>query len=303
GVRHGRRRPLLLAGTALCWATALPWVVVPLNVPLSEHRLYGPLAGLCLCGAAAARSFRTTWSWPRARALSAAAAVLLAFLAGRRSLDYVDERRLWEPVVASDPANARAWMSLGLAEQRHGDEEAARPSFARALAYRPNYRRARQEWLSSLLRLPEERQAPFLALVLAEELRRQRPEDPWPRIQHANALIQTGVLTGDAHWYREAEAVALSCLEIAEKKGLVFRVAAEARRRLHDLPGAIAHLDRSMALGLDHYSVRVDRGLLLLEAGRTAEARQELARCLQLAPLDPGVQELLRRCQPAGPGR
>ena len=30
-------------GTAMLWLVALPWVVVPLNAPLAEHRLYGPL--------------------------------------------------------------------------------------------------------------------------------------------------------------------------------------------------------------------------------------------------------------------
>lgn len=302
GVRRGRQRPLCFLGTALCWATALPWILVPLNVALSEHRLYGPLAGLCLCGAAVAPALGA-WPWPRVRVVCAGIGVVFAFLAGRRSLDYADERDLWQPVVAAAPGNAQALLALGLAQKRHGDLDSARASFARAVACNPRHRRARQEWLDALLQLPEEQAVPFLALVVAEAARAWQPDDPYTRIQHAHALMQVGVMTGEDDWFVQAEGVALSCLEVAEQKGLVFRVAAQARRHLRDLDGAIAHLDRSVALGLDHYSVQVDRGLLLVEAGRMAEARQVLTRCLKVAPLDPGVQALLRRCHGSGPGR
>ena len=48
-----------------------------------------------------------------------------------------------------------------------------------------------------------------------------------------------------------------------------------------------------MLAELDHVSVRLDRAAVLQELGRTAEARRELLRAQQQAPMDPGVQQAL----------
>ena len=96
GLRRPVARPVLFLGTVVAWGTALPWVLIPLNVPLSEHRLYGPLAGLSLVVAAL---------WPRVTSarrrrvmagLVVAVAAVFALLSADRSLSYRNERSLWE---------------------------------------------------------------------------------------------------------------------------------------------------------------------------------------------------------------
>ncbi len=54
--------------------TCLPWILVPLNIPLSEHRLYGMLAGLSLVVAGALPAHG--WN-ARIRSAAVAAAVLV----------------------------------------------------------------------------------------------------------------------------------------------------------------------------------------------------------------------------------
>lgn len=303
GLRRPRGRPLAALGVALAGATSLPWIVIPLNVPLSEHRLYGLLAGvaLALAGALASSPFRSV---VRARtAALAVAGIVLACLSASRSLDYRDEGTLWRQVLAQEPTSARAWWALGMAQLRLGETGSARVSLATAAALRPSLRSARRAWLESLVESPEDRTAPFLALELAAGLLAESPRDPYLRILQASAELQAGVLTGAPEWFAAAESTALSCLEVGTPKGLVFRVAAEARQRGGDLAGAIALLDRSVAAGLDHYSVLLDRAELLRRAGRRGEAERDLQGALRQAPMDPAVRAALERHYGAGPVR
>ena len=75
-------------------------------------------------------------------------------------------------------------------------------------------------------------------------------------------------------------------------------MASAARRGLDDLDGALAHLDRSLAKGLDHVAVRLDRAAVLRDLGRDPEAMQELMRAQQQAPTDPTVMQALRAARP-----
>ncbi|HEU4419072.1 MAG TPA: hypothetical protein VFT55_09050 [Planctomycetota bacterium] len=86
----------------------------------------------------------------------------------------------------------------------------------------------------------------------------------------------------------------MSCLLIAKPKGNVYRIAAEARRRLGDHDGALAHLDASIARGLDHFTVRLDRAAVLRDLGRHAEAWRELLQAQQSAPMEPAVMQALQ---------
>lgn len=111
-------------GCALAWATALPWVVVPPNMPLAEHRLYGSVLGVLMVLAAAlprrwtvglpATAPRAVW-----RLVFAAVLVLFAVRAGWRSLDYRDERLLWAQEIAARPWAWRAhWTRHGESARR-----------------------------------------------------------------------------------------------------------------------------------------------------------------------------------------
>ena len=318
GLRRMRQRPLRALGIAMAWLLALPWIVVPLNVVLAEHRLYAPLAGCLLVGVDVVVGFRTRRAGVLAAPPSGAsaaklparastvgfvsAALLLAGLSASRSLDYRDERLLWQPILAGRPDCFRAQWGLGLTLVRGGDSDGARAHLAAACALYPSNPSPRIEWVNCLLRLPADRAQPFLALQLAEQLVRQRPQDPYCSFLLAASQLAVGESSGDADYFAKAEQSALHCLSIGAPKGLVYRVAARSRQLRGDLDGALALLDTSIARGLDHTSVRLDRAEILRRLGRTREAEDELTTAMRQDPLDPLVQAAMRRQgMPAAP--
>ena len=94
--------------------------------------------------------------------------------------------------------------------------------------------------------------------------------------------------------FDEAVAEAMHCLQIAPPKALVYRTAASARRLQGDLLAALQILDASLAHGLDHGSVLVDRSRVLKSLGRVGEARQDLLRAQRRDPFDAEVLRALR---------
>lgn len=281
-------------GTALMVASALPWVLIPLNVPLAEHRLYAPLLGfLCIVS-----------PWLRgmagARRVAFTGLCLLGIVVGNaRSLDYRDEVALWRGEVAQNPLSFRAQWGLGAAFVRAARIEEAIAPLSRAVDLAPNEAVPLRHYAEVLVSLPDTKAQPWRALAVTGRYLAARPKDPWARSLAAQADLAAGRATGDARWFVAAEQQALACLEVGEPKGLVFRLAAAACRGRGDLLAALAHLDRSEALGLTPIGVRLDRVAVLRELGRATEAHDELRRAQREAPFDPAVLDALRPAAPA----
>ncbi len=302
GLRAWRTHPLATLGTTLAWCCALPWVLIPLNAPLCEHRLYGPLAGIA-CIVVACWPARLAPVRARlARLLPALAGLAMLGASAWRSLDYRSEEHLWRIELARGNPSPRAWFGVALAEYERGDLHAARRSLERALQHNPRHVPALRTLVEAHLALGADGD-PFTALVLAERLAGESPRNPFYHLLRSRTLRAVGEQTGDRRWFDAAVEAALHCLQVAEPKGLVYRTAADARRAQGDLPAAIALLDESIARGLDHLSVRVHRGRLLVEAGRLGEAAQELTRALQQAPFDAEVQAFAAELSRAKPPR
>jgi len=297
GPTAGRRR---LAVT-IAWSLSLPWIVIPLNMPMAEHRLYGVMLGLCLLAVAllprahlAARKLPfASMRWQHA---AFGGLLLLGIgMSAARSLEYRDERILWRNVVAREPNSFRAWWGLGSAIWRYGDVAAAIEPLARAHLLCPAHYEVLANYAEALISLPDAQAQPFRALLVSDTLAARASEDAWARTLQAQARLQVGRATHEREYFEEAERQALSCLQIAPPKGYVYRLAAEARRGLGDLEGALAHLDASIARGLDHFTVRLDRVLVLRDLGRDAEARRELLQAQQRAPTEPAVMQALQQ--------
>lgn len=308
GLRRFRQQPLRAGGVALVWAMALPWVVIPLNVPLSEHRLYGVLVGLAAVLATllqpAARSLPVPpWSFLGRAALPAAAAVLLAGLSAVRSSHYRDERVLWRHALSLAGDSYRAHWALGLALVRHGELEPALRHLRVARGLYPGSAALWRSELEAWLEQPQDRQAPFRAVALAEELLDRQPDDPFHRILAARAMIQAGQRQHGRDWLARAEAMALSCLQVAPPKGLVYTTAAAARQAAGDLDGALALLDTSVARGLDHWTVLLERVELNERLGRRFEAERDVLRAQRQAPFEAAVQHAFLRVFQVAPGR
>ena len=147
--------------------------------------------------------------------------------------------------------------------------------------------------LAELARRQQAAEAAFRSLGITDRYAARLPRDPWARSLQAQAHLQAGRVLGDAAWFASAERLALECLELGEPKGYVYRLAATARRLAGDTVGALGLLETSIARGLDHYSVRLDRAELLRALGRHREAHEELLRAQQQAPTDPAVMQAL----------
>lgn len=299
GVWRGRTARLRRLGVAFAWAFALPWVVIPLNMPLAEHRLYGPLVGLALVAVGLAPRALPAWSrrLPQAVGWFALAALLVAGI-GRatvRSLQYRDERTIWQHELAMRQDSFRAWWGLGTSTLRAGDAVGAIEPLNRAHALYPRHTQPLSDLVDALLALPDPAAEPERAVAAAAALRGLRPDDPWVRTLQARALLQQGRVRAHAEAFVAAEAMALSCLDVAPPKAFVFRLAAAARRGLGDADGALRHLDASLARGLAPVELRLERAALLQSLGRGAEARQELLQAQRQAPGDPGVLHALQQ--------
>ena len=304
----GPTAPLRRLGLCIAALLALPWIVIPLNMPLAEHRLYGPMLGASLVAAALLSRARSgARSEVPAEALGEAPAagnrwrvaalvcalVLGVSLAARRSLHYVNEVSLWRHELAARPTSFQAWWGLGAALLRTGDAASAVEPLATACTLRPEHHDAQRNLVEALILLPDDAAQPVRTLSAAAAIGERSPDDPWVRTLQAQAHLQAGRVTGDREHFVEAERQALSCLQIAAAKGYVFRLAASARRGLGDPEGALVHLDESLRRGLDHVSVRLDRASVLRELGRGAEARRELQKAAQQEPMNPEVLQAL----------
>ena len=288
-------------GIVLVWMVALPWILIPLNMPLAEHRLYAPLCGLAAIAAALLphRSLAAVMR-PSAGGLRLAApcvAVLALAMVGsmHRSLQYRDEERLWRHELAQNPRSFAGWWGLGTTAMRKQDFVAAIEPLARATELNPEHYDALRNYTEALLGLPDQQAQPARAIATAEALQARGPRDPWVRTLVVQAHLQAGRLGGGIEHFARAETVALSCLQIGAPKGYVYQLAAAARRGLGDLDGALAHLDTSIARQLGTVGVRLDRAAVLRALGRLDDARRELLRAQQQAPFDPAVQAAMQQ--------
>jgi len=289
-------------GVVLAWAVAMPWIVVPLNMPLAEHRLYGPLVGLALVAVAALPLVRSPRLVVVAGSVLRVAAPMVLLLgivhSALRSWTYRDERELWRVELAHNPGSFRSWWGLGTSTLRAGDAAGAVEPLARAHALYPAHFDTLRNYVEALVAVPDAAAEPERALAMAAKLGAVSPQDPWARTLLARAHLLAGRCgRGDQH-FTAAEELALSCLQIATPKAYVFRLAAEARRGLGDLPGALAHHDASIARGLVPLDLRLERAAVLEQLGRRREARAELLTAQREAPMDPRV---LRALMPAAP--
>ncbi|MFH1571938.1 MAG: tetratricopeptide repeat protein [Gemmatimonadota bacterium] len=132
------RVPMLARGWSWYLVAPLPVVVVPLNILVSERRIYLASGGLVLVGA---------WAWAEvyrrrpgvAAACGAVALVALAALSYQRNAVWHTETGLWEEAVRQAPANPRAQLNLALALKRADREDEAMVHLQRGLDLWPDY--------------------------------------------------------------------------------------------------------------------------------------------------------------------
>ena len=130
GIGRGDRSVLFVAWIG---AVLLPTIVVPLNVLVTERRLY--LVVAVFLGFVAWQLRDSLGS--RARSLIALTLCVFAALTVQRNPLWASELTLWEDAVIKAPASDRAHVRLGVAYRKLGRLREARAEFERALELRP----------------------------------------------------------------------------------------------------------------------------------------------------------------------
>jgi len=302
GLWRGPNAKLRRIGTCTAWAIALPWIVIPLNMPFAEHRFYGPLLGFALVGVGVVtRARRALVARAPSPVLRTAFALLLTFgvfASAQRSWLYRDERALWQEELAHNPSSFRSWWGLGTSRMRSRDMVGAVGPLQRAHALYPGHHDALRNLVEALIAQEGEHVHPHLSLVMSAELARRSPEDPWVRtlVVHANLQAGCGGL-GEQH-FTEAERLALSCLDLDQPKAYVYRLAAFACQGRGDPQAALAHLDTSIANRLITADVLYERVNLLHELDRPKAARRATLQMQRRYPGHPLTLRLLHAATP-----
>ncbi|MBM3852639.1 MAG: tetratricopeptide repeat protein, partial [Verrucomicrobia bacterium] len=311
---------LMLAGLAVLglwrrqpWGFPVAWVlltlapttsIVPIPLqPISENRMYLPLAGLAALLVVSARALV-----PRAGSIAwPVAGVALGALTFARNADYRSEVAIWTDTVAKRPGSSRAHHNLGNALREAGRPADAARSFAEALRLKPDYAEAAAALggvMGQLGRFDE-------ALRHCEDALRIDPNTVAAHNNRGGALWRKGDLAGAIAAYetavrlRPGYAVAQANLAYVFLLSgrLVDAVAASeaalrAKPGLHDakfsracglaglgrLAEAAAAFEEYLRLRPGHVEARFNLATVMLQAGRGTEAIEVFQEVLRQDP-------------------
>jgi tetratricopeptide (TPR) repeat protein len=265
---------------ALGWAWFLlalaPASLVPLNILVSERRMYLASAGLCLALA---------WLWQRLprRRLGWAApllVVLLAALSERRNPVWASEASLWEDAVAKGPQMYRARANLALAYKHQGREEEALRQMRQALDLRPDYADAWGE-LGNLL---ADRGEPEGAAEAYTQALRHNPQFEGAYYNLGNLVQGRGEYARAAELYQEALRHNPGFAEARNNLGQAY----EALGRGEE---ALAEYRRALELNPELAQAWYNLAAALEGRGEAQEAAAAYRRCRQLLLADPAYRE------------
>lgn len=146
-----RRRALGFLAAAYLLMLLPTSSVVPLDEPISEHRMYLPLAAVSVFAVAGLYLILRDLTEHKAQAptrvavatvLTVGALAALSYKTIARNRDYRDAATMWADVVAKRPGNVRAHARYGIAALEVGDVDSAEASLAEAVALDPNQAKA-----------------------------------------------------------------------------------------------------------------------------------------------------------------
>ncbi len=305
--RHFRDRPLILL---MIWPllALLPTIVIPLNVLVSEHRLYPALAGVAVLMAMGARS----WMQGRSHGVAVVGLVVLSVLCVGRNQVWASERLIWEE--AARYGSVRAHVRLGVYQRQQGDLDAAESHLRTALAKSPEHAPA----LNNLGNVQRQRGRLDDAEDLYKTALRILPSYPEALINLGSLHALQGHTDTALVLYRQATEIAPDHHEAWNNLGTLYlqrnepalarRALEEALRRspsspriLYNLSGALEQqgdaelamklLHRALSHDADYAPAWLNLGNLLLGQGRKGEARLAYERFLDTWRGDPAIRK------------
>ena len=159
--------------------------LVPIQVPVLEHRLYLPMVGVALAAAAAVSRFDEKWSL----AVTLPVLAVLAFATSARLPAFHDDLALWSTAIERVPDSAYAHHGYALALARIGRDPEAIEVLRAAIRLDPGFDRARYELALALGRTGQREQA----IATIQDLLHRDPKD----VDSWNALAFLWKQSGD----------------------------------------------------------------------------------------------------------
>jgi tetratricopeptide (TPR) repeat protein len=252
--------------------------LMPLNIVVSEQRLYLPWAGLSLAGLCLARSVRKRWKHIP-RALPWAAIGMLAVLSWQRGPAWSSDLSLWTAAAQQAPHEVRVLTNLASAQLESGDLAASRATYERALRVDADFVPAISGLAHAWRRAGEPQQAEAL-------LRRALALQPdWPEFEQRLGLVllEQGE-TGDAQR-------TLAAAVAADPTPAGWVRLGVAQRRAGQLADARTSFENALHLDPDEVDALVNLGALEQEQAQSSsdsdgldEARRLYERALALRP-------------------
>lgn len=297
----------------------LPTIIVPLNVLVSEHRVYPVLAGLLPCAGLALP--RRMWAGRLPVAALVVAMVLAASLSLQRTHVWASEATLWQDAarwshgprplvrlalidraagrlapaaerlrqaIAVDPAYAPAWNNLGNVQRQGGDPVGAEQSYEVALELLPRY----PEALTNLAALRVAQQRFEEARQLYDRALEIHPDHALMHNNLGTMLLRTSEFALAEQHLRRA-------LSLGDANAAMWRNLGGALSGLGRPHEALEALRSGLAIDATYAPAWLDMGQLLAAEGRTREAHEAWREFLRTWRGNPDVAAQVRqRMQP-----
>ena len=211
------------------------------------------------------------------------------YAAAHRTLDrgeFKDAERRFSTIVEIEPEFARAWAGRGQARMMQGELEDAMVDYDRAVSLRPNVGSIYGQRAMVRVSMGD------LAGAKRDSLRALELDD-----EQVNAYLVMGRVRASENDYEAASDSFRRAIRLAPDEGGVYWWRGRYHRDVL-LDGGAAYSDFSHAIKLQpaQPSYYIDRAVLLLRAGRYAEAKHDLEEAISLSK-DPKLPEMIARAE------
>lgn len=246
----------------------LPTLVVPLNVLVSERRLYLPLVG----GVGLGFSLGSQAAWKKRGWISAGLLLLLlAAMTAQQSQVWESEERLWEQARDRAPLMARPYLRLGSLHRQQGRLSLAEAEFRQALERDPQSAPAYNN-LGNLYALRGEIEAAEQAYGQALKLLPFYPE----------ALINLATLYSDQGRFAEALECYGKALPLSRNREEIYNNLGTTYLKMGQFSEAEQALRQALKLNPEKAGIYFNLGGALERQGRAAEALAAYQRAVSL---------------------
>ena len=244
-------------------------VVAVSNLPMAEHRLYVPLAGVVAGVVLGLYRWLGSRSVPVWLALAAGAGALTAM----RNEDYRTALRMWTVTAEQQPGNARVQTNLGDALEAAGRPAEAEKHFQQAVALRPDYAEGHFNQGNFLLR----QNRPAEAVDACEAALRLKPGYPQAHYVLGVALLRLG---------REGPALEQfeTALRLRPDYADVHHTLAGALAMSGRMDEALGHYATALRLQPGEISLQLEMASVLVRLGRSEEAMAHYQEAERLEP-------------------